>query len=145
MSLTLPRFWIGACAWLVVAGWALSIFGALNRGGYAAVLAVGLVVLVWRVRALPRPAWRLRARRFRRGFPLAFAVLFGAVVLGGLLYFPANYDALSYRVPRVLHWLAEGRWHWIETEHVRLNTRATDVEWMMAPVLLFLRSERWVW
>jgi hypothetical protein len=143
MSLSVARLWIGGCAWLVTAGWMLSVFGALNRAGYAVALVLGLAVLVWRIRS--QPARRFRMRRFRRGFPLAFAVLFGAVVLGGLLYFPPNYDALSYRVPRVLHWLAEGRWHWIESEHVRLNTRATGVEWMMAPLLLFLRSERWVW
>ncbi len=34
---------------------------------------------------------------------------------GGLIHAPANYDGLAYRIPRVLHWLAEGRWHLIET------------------------------
>lgn len=66
-------------------------------------------------------------------------------LLGGLLYAPNNYDALAYRVPRVLHWLAEGQWHWIHTAFPRLNTRSQGCEWMMAPVLLFLRSERIVW
>src|SRR5439155_14697166 len=61
---------------------------------------------------------------------------------GGLLYAPNNYDALAYRTPRVLHWLAEGRWHWIHTEFQRLNTRGCGMEWLTAPFIAFTRTDR---
>ncbi len=145
MTLTFARVWIVISAYLVVAGWALSAIHQLNRPGYAVALGFGAV---WGSVILARhPALHIRLprRRFRRFLPLAFLILASLVVLSGFLYAPSNYDALSYRVPRTLHWLAEGRWLWIHTNFARLNTRATDSEWIMAPWLLFARSERWVW
>ncbi len=43
----------------------------------------------------------------------------------------------------MLHWLAEGRWEWIHTDFTRLNARAVGFEWLMAPIMSLLRSERW--
>jgi len=80
--------------------------------------------------------WGKLRRRFRRGFPLGFAVL------GGILHAPSNYDGLAYRAPRVLHWLAEGKWNWIHTEFHRLNTRATAYEWITAPMFALGRTGR---
>ena len=144
MTLVLARFWIAASAFLIAAGWVLSALHALDRTGYAVVFAVAAILLVLALRR--NPGWwrglRWARRRFRRWPACGFAVLFGAVVLGGVLYFPASYDALSYRIPRTLHWLAQGEWHWIHTTYARLNIRAAGCEWMMAPVLLFCRSER---
>ncbi|PWU19522.1 MAG: hypothetical protein C5B50_06365 [Verrucomicrobia bacterium] len=74
--------------------------------------------------------------------PLSFLVLAFLAFLGGALYPPSNYDALAYRVPRVLHWLALERWHWIHTWFPRLNTRATGIEWISAPILAFTHSDR---
>jgi len=68
--------------------------------------------------------------------------LVGLVVLGGTLYAPTNYDAMAYRLPRVLHWLADGRWHWIHTDFGRLNNRACGVEWLTAPLMCLTRSDR---
>ena len=65
-------------------------------------------------------------------------------LVGGLMYAPANYDALAYRVPRVLHWLAAGQWHWIHTEFHRVNVRACGAEWLMAPLIAFTKSIRWI-
>jgi hypothetical protein len=70
---------------------------------------------------------------------LFYAVL--ALVVGAL-YAPANYDALTYRLPRVLHWLAEQRWHWIATNNERMNISASGFEWLMAPVIALARSDR---
>jgi len=81
-------------------------------------------------------------RRFRRFLPLSFVVLSLLVLLGGLLYAPTNHTGLSYRVPRVLHWLAEEHWHWIHTPNYRMNNRACGIEWMSAPMLLFFKSDR---
>jgi hypothetical protein len=63
-------------------------------------------------------------------------------LLGGLLYAPNNYDYLTYRFPRLLHWLAQGRWHWIVTNDERMNLSATGFEWLMAPLFVFTRSDR---
>jgi len=83
-----------------------------------------------------------RWRRWRRPWPLGFAALALLVFVGGVLYPPANHTAFTYRIPRVLDWLAEGRWHWIHTINYRMNDRACGIEWLSAPLLLFTRSDR---
>ena len=50
--------------------------------------------------------------------------------------------ALTYHIPRVLQWLAEGRWHWIHTPVERMNYSGCDFEWLSAPLLLFTKSDR---
>lgn len=137
-----------ACAWLNLTGWGLSFLGQLNRTGYTVslLLAAGLWIAWHKRSGTPLiPHWRVsRLRgRFRRGWPLAFLILAGMVWLGGLLHPPTNYDALAYRVPRMLHWLAEERWHWIHTEFHRLNTRTAGFEWATNPLLAFLSTDRW--
>jgi hypothetical protein len=131
--------WIWLCACLNCAGWLLSALHQLNAGGYAAALALALagLGLWWNRSGAPPPAipWRKLRRRFRRPFPLAFLTLAALALLGGLLYAPSNYDALSYRVPRILHWLAAGQWHWIHTLFPRLNQRCCGIEWISAPIL----------
>ena len=120
--------WVWFCAFLNCAGWALSALHELNAGGYAVALLVWFAVwIIWRkktsTRLLPQIRWQKIRRRFRRPFPLAFLVLAAMALLGGVLYPPGNYDALAYRLPRVLHWLATGHWHWIHTVFERVNTR----------------------
>ena len=139
--------WVWFCAWLNFAGWTLSALHELNMRGYAVALAAGFVVLlVWRkktsARILPQIRWPKLRRRFRRPFPLAFCILASLAFLGGLLYPPTNYDALAYRLPRVLHWLAADQWHWIHTMFPRVNQRACGVEWVSAPFLALLKTDR---
>ncbi|HTY88366.1 MAG TPA: hypothetical protein VMB80_12935 [Candidatus Acidoferrum sp.] len=141
------RFWVWFCAYLNGAGWTLSALHQLNATGYGVALLVGLTGWwLWRKKAsapvLPRVAWGKFRRRFRRPFPLGFLVLAAMAFLGGVLYAPNNYDALAYRVPRVLHWLAEGRWHWIHTIFARVNTRACGIEWVSAPFIALLNTDR---
>ena len=141
--------WVWLCAYLNCAGWALSAIHRLNAGGYAVALLVWFAALcLWRKRTarrfLPRPQWLKLYRRFRRPFPLAFLVLAALAFLGGALYAPVNYDALAYRIPRVLHWLAAGQWHWIHTVFLRLNGRACGTEWVSAPLLALLQTDRWL-
>jgi hypothetical protein len=138
--------WIVFCALCNCAGWALSGLHALHRMGYALVwlLAFGTLV-VWCVKTGARLSLPSRNRlkiRFRRPFPLAFLILAILATLGGVLYPPTNYDALAYRTPRVLHWLAEKQWHWIHTDFLRLNTRGCGIEWVTAPLFLFSRTDR---
>ena len=140
-------FWVLFCASLSAAGWVLSALHWLTPQGYTLSLALGATALAagWR-RLGGGGRGRFHARRvfnrFRRGLPLSFLILAGLAALGGLLYAPTNYDALAYRLPRVLHWLAEGRWHWIHTEFNRVNTRGCGFEWLSAPVLALAKTER---
>ena len=138
--------WVWACAYLNAAGWILSALHQLNAAGYAVVLAIGFVALwSWKRKnsscCSGRALHKLR-RRFRRPFPLAFLVLASMALLGGILYAPSNYDALAYRLPRILHWLDAGRWHWVHTVFPRLNTRACGVEWVSVPVIALLKTDR---
>src|SRR6185503_5750714 len=120
--------WIVLCAFLNCAGWLLSAVHQLNLAGYSILMLAGVAaVILWRKQALAggwsgfRPA--KLARRFRRPFPIAFLCLAALAFLGGAIHAPNNYDALAYRQPRILNWLAEGQWHWVHTEFQRLNTR----------------------
>jgi hypothetical protein len=145
--------WIWLCAYLNCAGWFLSAIHELNAAGYAVTLAIGTVALwAWKVRddRARRPetkpsrlfVWHKWLRRFRRPFPLAFLLLSFLIFLGGAIYVPTNYDGLTYRLPRVLHWLAAGQWHWIHTFFPRVNTRACGMEWLSAPILALFKSDR---
>ena len=86
--------------------------------------------------------WQKFCRRFRKPFPLAFLVLALLAFLGGALHAPTNYDALAYRVPRVLHWLAADQWHWIHSFFDRINNRSCGIEWVSAPFLALLHTDR---
>jgi hypothetical protein len=145
--LPLVRIWIWISVLASVAGWTLSTLGQLNRGGYAVfcgLVLAGYVLLrrKFRSAAVWKINWKKVSRRFRRGLPACFAVLAFLVFLGGVIYAPSNHTALTYRTPRVLHWLAEGHWHWIHTPDYRMNNRACGIEWMSAPLLLFTKSDR---
>src|SRR5437867_209228 len=141
--------WIVFCAVCNCAGWALSACHQLNAAGYAVVLVLGLGAL-WLARpplliaTPPRVLWRKQCRRFRRLFPLAFFSLSLVAILGGALYPPSNADGLTHRIPRTLNWLAEQRWHWIEKSPPSFNTRSCGFEWVMAPMLALLKTDRFV-
>ena len=112
--------WIWFCAYLNCAGWALSVIHELNARGYAVALLIWLVALcVWRTRTsaqfLPQVRWRIFRRRFRRPLPAVFLIVAGLAFLGGTLHPPNNFDALTYRLPRMLNWLAAGKWVWISS------------------------------
>jgi hypothetical protein len=139
----LLKIWIVSSALLCCGGWVLSLFGALNRAGYA--VLVGLIILCGLFilrREVGSIRWRKFLVRFRRPAPLLFAILTFVAILGGALYLPVNVDEYSYRLPRVLHWLALGRWHWIYSADVRLNVVTPAFDWLSAPVIVFTKSER---
>lgn len=146
---SLAAVWVLVCAVTVAAGWLLSMAGVLHCGGYlwffgsATVLALGVAIgrrwlkrLAWR-----GPRWRWRFQRF---LPVSFVILFALAFLGGLLHPPNNFDGLTYRIPRVLHWLSEGGWHWINSLHQAVNTRTTGIEWLSAPLIALTGTDRWL-
>ncbi len=143
------KLWLWFGAYWSCAGWVLSALHALNPVGYGvALVAGGIGIAIFR-RSLfdaahPALSWRKAKRRFRRLFPFCFLFLAGLAILGGVLFHPANPDALTQRMPRVLNWLAESRWHWTTSTPATFNTRACGFEWLLAPMLALLRTDRWI-
>ena len=139
--------WIWICAYLNAAGWMLSALHELNARGYAVTLLLGLAALaVWQKQTAPEffPGIRRAklGRRFRRPFPAIFLLVAGLAFLGGVRHAPDNYDALTYRLPRLLNWLAAGHWLWIPTVNERMNYSTTGWEWLATPFFALLRSDR---
>jgi hypothetical protein len=139
-------FWAVAC---VLAGWTLSALHWLTLAGYAVMLPLVMIGLVWltrnpSVRMPPRVQRRwqpVRFRRFRRPLPLIYLVVLGLVFAGAASHAPTNYDGLTYRLPRMLNWLSTRGWTWIFTNNDRMNYSGPGWEWMAMP-LLALRTDR---
>ena len=98
--------WVWFCAYLNLAGWILSAFHQLNVSGYgAALLIFTLTTFFFRQHFTTQENfydWLKKSRRrFRKILPAIFLLVASFVVLGGILYAPTNYDALTYRLPRV--------------------------------------------
>src|ERR1700722_16823793 len=117
----------GISLWLLVSalmssgGWILSALHQLNALGYAVYLLLAAGALFWWEKCrgfadLKTPHLGKLIHRFKRPLPLGFLLLTILALTGGLVYPPSNFDALAYRIPRLLHWLAAGQWHWIHTE-----------------------------
>ena len=143
------RIWILLSTLLVASGWVLSAFHQLNCAGYGVVLALAAGGLfAW----MRKSGWRPRnnlaqllqkfKRRFKRPAPLLFLMLALMVFTAGALYVSQNNDSCEYRIPRVWHWLAEGRWHWIHTLDFRMNVAGCNFEWLAAPLMLFTKHDR---
>jgi len=154
------EIWLLYGATCSAGGWILSWLQLLNPAGYLSLHALFLMAVGWRYRgdvsSLPNSAGKLRRRFFpeklsrekhlsyRRLLPFSFFILTSLSLLAGLLYAPNNYDALTYRIPRVMHWLQNDGWLWIHTDNARMNTRATGFEWLMAPQLSIFKTDRFI-
>jgi hypothetical protein len=149
--LNFVRAWIVLSALLTSAGWILSAFHKLDRPGYLAVFLVALIALDWwrrnsepSLRVASHQSWCKWRQRFQRPAPLFFLVLVLLALAGGALYVPTNIDTNAYRIPRVLHWLGGEQWHWIHTFDPRFNSTGCGFEWLTAPVILFTRTDRFL-
>lgn len=147
--LNFVRFWILLSAWLVGGGWILSALHQLNRAGYAVVLAFILpVIFLWWEKSQPLSpnhlrGWRCKfQQRFRRRAPGLFLMIAALSFLSGCWYPALNYDTSAYRLPRVIHWLWAGQWHWIPAFDPRLNMAGCGMEWLSAPLILFSHTDR---
>jgi len=143
--------WILLQGLCVLAGWTLSLVGQVRALGYVIFFGVAGGALAlwgkwWWRGALGgnrhRLVWSCLARRFRRPLPMLFLLAALGVFLGGALYAPNNYDALTYRLTRVLMWWDLSGWHWISTEIPPINYSAAGFEWLMMPLLTLTHSDR---
>lgn len=143
--------WLLLCSWLCVGGWTLSAIHQLNRTGYAVWLLAGaLGWLAWRRANQESVGFRVTGLMPRlqcclhKPLPLAFFVLAGMTACGGALYPTTTIDVLSQRIPRVLNWLAENRWHWIADAPGTFNIWACNFEWQIAPLIAFTGTDRFL-
>jgi hypothetical protein len=140
------KYWLIFCAFCNWAGWILSTFHRLNRWGYTIAFGIGVpLMLIW-ASITHGPGFKVPQRmklrrRFTRLCPAIFLIFAVLTFLSGALYPANNYDALAYRAPRVMHWLAAEHWHWIHTAFQRVNTRGCGIEWVSAPIITFTRSD----
>ncbi len=135
---------ISACGFLTAGGWVLSVLGILSFVGTVGLIIVLPALVYGFFRLLDvkpaLPPWR--PRRFRRLLPALYGFACFLIFAGGIAYAPSNFDAMAYRIPRVLNWIAEGHWHWITSPEPRMNSRFLGFEWLMVPFLGVLRSDR---
>lgn len=149
MTLGASRVAVLISTLLVLTGWTLSWMDSLTPRGFAIALVVVAGVALacsraagWSINFKGLRRWRFRIRHW---LPAGFALSTLLIIIGGLIHAPNNFDSLSYRVPRVLHWMAESHWYWIDTNYVRLNTRSFVTEWSIAPILALTHSDRSIW
>jgi hypothetical protein len=136
----------GVTALLLIAGAGvlLGVFGGLGLAGFLAVHGGFAVVLHglrrrrlredWAAfRQFPRELWQdLAATPAERALTLALAgVIVACLVLASTAQ-PVVFDALSYRLSRVGHWLQEGRIVAIATDDARLNYMPVAPDLVMA-------------
>jgi len=132
----------------VLLGWVLSLLHYLTQITYI-VLLLGIVfsAAIWMFKRLylafdfQRFIARLKSR-LRRPLPLLFLIALLLSLAGGLIYLPNNYDALSYRIPRLLDWLMNHGWYWIPTANQRMNFSGTVQEWLFFPFIITVQSDR---
>ncbi len=147
LALRLAGLWLVYVLWCQAAGWGLSAIGALHATGYLATLPVALAAAFafWKASG-PGPGVRFTGKPIRRfqkhpAFA-AWCVVTALILAGALTNPPSNYDGLTYRMPKLLYWLQEQRWHWIDGIDFRLNITGTGFEWMSAPLVLFTGNDR---
>lgn len=124
---------LAAVALVAGAGVVLGETGGFGPAGFFALHAVALTILLFTRRATLRAdadAARIWAGELRAAFATPGAARWLAAGLGIVLTAlsliaawaePAIFDALTYRLPRMAHWLQEGRIQILATEDARLN------------------------
>ena len=154
------EIWLLYAATCSAAGWLFSFFHILNGSAYLILHIIFFIsiFLLYRFQLKHlfclRTLHKIRARFFpaRRShehplslrliLPASFFLVAFLALLAGSIYSPNNFDALTYRLPRVLNWLQDNGWSWIHTINVRLNNRATGFEWLIAPQLSLFHTDR---
>ena len=145
MALRLARLYVLLSASCILSGWILSLLGSLSALGYGLTLPAIFLGLLFLFPSLPdgsRKGFFIHFRRYKKPLPALFAIIALLCLIGGLLHVPNNYDFLTYRLSRLLHWQEAGSWHWIETFNPRMNYSGPNAEWLLSPLLAFTQSDR---
>jgi hypothetical protein len=161
------EIWLLYAATCSAAGWLFSFFHILNAPAYFVLhvfffLSISLLYrsqfkhlfslrTLHKIRARFFPARRSNENSLslRLLLPASFFLLSIIALIGGLLYEPNNHDGLSYRIPRVLHWLIHSSWFWTGNSDTRMDTRSLGFEFLSVPFLALLHTDRliflWNW
>jgi hypothetical protein len=127
------NLWLSYVAGMVCFGWLLSAMDAYRWMGAAALLlACTLAFLFHRSWRGIQPEEKECLKNDLR-FP-PFLLLLFLIALAGSLYTTAVLDSLSYRIPRMLMWLQEGRVHYIDNPDGRLNFMTPIWEFASTPL-----------
>lgn len=131
--------------WSSLLGWGLSAIHQLRPHAYLMLLP--LLLGAW------YGVWQhlgggftvcCRWKRWRRPEVATWACVAIVALIGGLMHTPANFDGVTYRLPRLLYWVQEHGWHWIGAVESRLDYNSACFEWMMLPLLFLMKSDRWL-
>lgn len=148
IALRLAGLWLIWSTWASSAGWILSAAGCLSGMGYfaASPFLFGSGWLWWKHSGPPRKTnWKFSNwRKKRQRLPLCFLLVALLSLAGALLHIPWSYDAVTYRLPRCLYWLAKGHWYWIGTIDGRLDYSSCGLEWQSVPLLLATGSDQFL-
>jgi hypothetical protein len=75
------------------------------------------------------------------GFWVFVAVVFGFLAIVALHAAPNNFDSLTYRLPRVMHWAQNQSAEFFPTQILRQNHRAPFAEWVLLHVFVVVRHD----
>lgn len=149
LILRLAGLWILWVAWCQWCGWGLSAAHQLDGFGYLVALPILLGAGWWWLKVTTIPGVSINfsrltklRRRFLRPLPLIYLVIAALSLAAALLNSPWSFDAVSYRLPRLLYWWAAHHWYWIGTIDHRLDYSGCGYEWQMLPVIIFTRTDR---
>ena len=149
LTLRLAGLWIIWAVWCQWCGWGLSAAHRLDGWGYLAALPVLLGAGWWWLKATTATGmppnfsrWAKWRRRFLRPLPMIYLGIAALSLVAALFHTPWSFDAISYRLPRLLYWCAAHHWYWISTIDHRLDFSSCGFEWQMLPVIIFTRTDR---
>ncbi len=144
----ITTIWVIFSSWLTFGGLIISSIGQLNRIGNAFVLVIGIsgaLFIYFRIYGGLGFLKGVKWRRFKKPFALLYLICAAGALVGGTIHPPTNFDAYSYRIPRILHWLSTERWHWIGGADPRMDFSATGFEALMLPVFATFQSLRFAY
>ncbi|HUS35897.1 MAG TPA: hypothetical protein VM680_11150 [Verrucomicrobiae bacterium] len=144
----LIRLWLIVQTVLVAGAWILTPFKLLDARGYTVIFVVAAIWSVSEVRRSRIDSEQVRrdlrktVRRFKRPLPATIGAIWLISLIGGLAWLSVYADTLSYRLPRMLHWLAEKQWLWIPSDDSRINAIGLNMELVWMPFYTMLKGDR---